>query len=534
MKNVLVIFVISLFGSMTILYLQGCSSSIPNVELSKSYNFSGKQTITTYVFPSGFPERDETYSRVLYLDLQARGYKIVDANRMLREHSENISGKSFRQIVDSLLTKNYLPQSDIYVVAQPSWDSAYVLSYYSESRDKYWIYYQFSGMYVPTLKSQVAFFDSKIKEPIKRYTASDTTYIFSEDENSQSLFPEYPWMTIAKQVSRELVDIPICSINNSPPADIKIPIELWVDESYRKVFPDSWKERLRLRMLYVNDIFRPQFNVEFVISNFVEWNSKFDRELDNTLEKLHSSVVSNSGVLEIGISLNQELKRNWKAKRELGFAYLLSNNAVITAQPSYPSIGQDWNSIEEALTLVHEIGHIFGAIHVSDKNSIMYPSAGYMTYEFDDVNKKIINATKANFMSKSVAERLVIYSDEMVELKNYPTVNSTPILNPIASVVIQINQRKEILNNDSEKRFTNLLKFFPDSATTIAVMGYLYFKKNNYADAIKSFADVLKVDPEYAEVQYYLGLSLKKEGKKEEAAVYEDLSKSYRKHWVLD
>ena len=521
-------------AAFSILNYSACSSSPSSTKLNKDYRFSDKQTITTYIVPTGNVERDETYSWVLHLDLQARGYIVYDSNQLLKEHSDKIKIQNHRQIADSLQSKKYLPSSDVYVVVSAVWDSAFVLTFYSEDRYVYWKEYQFSGMNVPTLTSRVTFFDKAIGGPVKTFRTSDTTYILSENNDSQWFYPEYPWMVIAKQLSRELDDIPICSIIDKTPARYQFNVTFWVDQSYREAFPKTWMDRLKLRTLYANDLLRSQLDIELAQLEFVEWNASFDRTLDNNLEKLYQTTRSNSGSLQIGITFNKDLKRNWTDRKELGVAYLLSDYAAITAQPSFPSVGQDWNSIEEAITLVHEIGHILGAIHVPNKNSIMYPSAGSLSYEFDEVNKKIIGATKSNFLNEGQKNRLVPYSTELFQLKDFPENNSNPILLPIYSVVTQINGRSKILSNDSVKTFSNLSTLLPNSEITLAVMGYIEYKKNNYEKAKIFFEQVLKINPDFAEVQYYLSVVLRKDGDNEQADMYKILAKPYSKFWIID
>lgn len=53
------------------------------------------------------------------------------------------------------------------------------------------------------------------------------------------------------------------------------------------------------------------------------------------------------------------------------------------------------HSIEETVqTCIHEFGHIFGAVHTKDVNSIMYAEIGRRTRQFDDINKVLISSHK--------------------------------------------------------------------------------------------------------------------------------------------
>lgn len=52
-------------------------------------------------------------------------------------------------------------------------------------------------------------------------------------------------------------------------------------------------------------------------------------------------------------------------------------------------------------TFIHELGHVFGAVHYFDESSIMYPKA-YKTLKFDKINKKLILKHKfRNFKEQS-------------------------------------------------------------------------------------------------------------------------------------
>ncbi|HVO91358.1 MAG TPA: M12 family metallo-peptidase [Terriglobales bacterium] len=53
----------------------------------------------------------------------------------------------------------------------------------------------------------------------------------------------------------------------------------------------------------------------------------------------------------------------------------------------------------EVMTLVHELGHIFGAEHVDDTRSIMHEDFGYRT-EFDTKNRAVIKKNRACAFAK--------------------------------------------------------------------------------------------------------------------------------------
>ncbi|MEJ2103989.1 MAG: M12 family metallo-peptidase [Ignavibacteriaceae bacterium] len=483
-----------------------CSSSIPNIELNKDYDFSNKKSITIYVIPSGNSELDVMFGRVCFLDLQARGYKVTNANQIMDAHSDLLLTTNHREVADSLLIRRYLPESDLVVVVSSKWDSALVVTLYSENKTVYGKYIRFEGRFAKRLSSQVAFYDKRLPEPILSFSAVDTAYLYSENGNKNFIYSEFPWMIAAKQLTKNFKDIPICNVNNPPPAENQFDISLWVDNTYREKFPKTWKDRLRLRFLYANDILRSQFDIELKIVEFKEWDSRFGSTLESTIRRLEESGISNPKLFRIGITLNGKLKSNWDSRLKLGLSQLLGTNAVITGQPSFPSIAQNWNSLEETITLVHEIGHLFGAIHVPDENSIMYPSSGFLSFEFDDLNKNIIESTKNHFFNVDEKSRAQNYFQELNKLRKSSEGKSLQILESAGSAFNNLFYKKSWLASNQEKLNSLITSISPDSVFAFAVEGYVEYKNKHFEAARKSFIRTLELEPEFEEVSKYLSL----------------------------
>ena len=506
MRSIKQIMIIPIFLIFSFLLILRCSSSIQNIELRKDYDFSSKKSITIYVIPSGNSNLDIMYGRVCFLDLQARGYKVTNANQLMEAHSDLLSTTNHRTVADSLLIRKYLPQSNVIVVGSSKWDSTLVVTYYSENETVYGKYIRFEGRFAKRLSSQVAFYDNRLREPILSFNAADTAYLYSENGNKNFIYYEFPWMIVAKQLTKNLMDIPICNVNNPPPAENRFDVSLWVDNTYREKFPKTWKDRLLLRFVYANDILRSQFNIGLKIVEFKQWNSEFSSTLESTLGRLEESGISNPKLFRIGITLNRKLKSNWDSRLKLGLSQLLGTNAVITAQPSFPSIAQYWNSLEEAITLAHEIGHLFGAIHVPDENSIMYPSSGFLSFEFDELNKNIIESTKNHFFNVDEKSRVQYYFQELNKIRKLPGGKSQQILEAAGSAFNNLLYRKSWLVSDQEKLDSLIISISPDSVFAFAVEGYVEYKNNRFQAARKSFIKTLELEPEFEEVSKYLSL----------------------------
>ena len=517
-----------LFASIILFSLafEGCLS-FTNTILKEGYNFPARNSITVYIDPSGSEELVATYSRVLRLELQARGYKVIDANKILQNHSDKIPRINHRKTADTLLNKIYLPQSDIIAVVKTKWENIpyaskledYPISGYSPN---------YRGYLIKRLSSEVAFYDRSITEPVVSFYATDTMHLISEKGAANLSYPESLWMVVARQLQNGLRGIDFCNSDNTSPARYKLNTVLWVDRSYREFFPDTWVERLSRRFTTANIILRNLFGIELDISETIAWDSQFQTSLQNTLEIFERKPDLRKDALNIAITLDKELKINWTDRNELGFAYPFKNIAIITSQPSFPGL-QFWNMMEESITIVHELGHLLGAIHVPDKQSIMYPYSGTFSYEFDSVNTRIVNRMKSILLNGDRGNLMKNYAGELVAIKNDAPRNTVPILDALSSAFLNLYPAQ-----NPEKYYRICSGIIQDSICSLAAAGSISYRLGHLIDAEKLFTGVIEADSDFAEAQWYLSTILKELGQDEEAEKHYKIAKPYFKYWVMN
>jgi len=525
---------VSLFAiTITAIFIAGCSS-FQNIELKEEYGFQNKNIITVYVVPSGKEELDDTYAKVMCLHLQASGYKVTNANKIFKGKSEKVPWVNHRQTADMLFKDSLLPVSDIVAVVKTKWDSIPFVTKYSEQNTVDGQLVSMSGINVSRLSSEVAFYDRFLTDPVMSFSAVDTAGVQEDKEGSERFYCEHSWMIVARELTKKLESLPLCNSDNVAPATNIYRISLWVDKSYRDAYPDSWDDLLKLRVVYTNDILCNQLGIQLIIGDIVKWDSYFNTSLNRTLEKLISGSNPNPYSIRIGITRNKKIKTNWTDKRELGLAYPFKPDAVISAQPFFWQGLGSWNSLEEAITLAHEIGHMFGAMHVTDKNSIMYPFAGSMDYEFDDINKKIIEKTKYVLLNRDNELKLMEYANSLIEIRNTYPKNTVAILGPISSVYMNLFADYSYKFDKPEKLTEFLSNIIPDSVYSFAIAGLVEYNLNDLNSARKLLTKVIESEPEFAEAHYYLSNILKRLGEDNEAEKHYQITKPYLKYWIID
>jgi len=369
------------------------------VGLVPSFHFASIRTIGIYIKKSDHPSDDRLFGNLLTYDLLSRGYEVSFLNNFLSDSvNRSWSGiATYNTLSDSLRAQRFSRSIDAFAIGESRIASSdFYLREIRSARGSLLI-----GQ-TPRVEASMAFLDAKTGELGFGGKFADTTKVLLADVAGFAI--EQARYMFERGLTHMLSNFPLCSSELPRKSSEQIPVVLKVDETYRSRFPADWKDRIIRRMLYVNDIYYRAFGVEFVIKDIIEEPSNFSRSLEFELRKLHEHSETGPWIT-VGVTLNPKLARNWFDRSIVGLGSYPTTSAVITAEPSFPDL-HEWNSLDEALTLAHELGHIFGMPHVYDVKSIMYPTSEHMSIEFDSLSSRIFKSNRHDFIRLSEAERV--------------------------------------------------------------------------------------------------------------------------------
>ncbi len=161
-----------------------------------------------------------------------------------------------------------------------------------------------------------------------------------------------------------------------------------------------WVEGVRGMVEAASDYFEQEFGIRLVILKIAPWpEGKGISSTALSLSRLKAQVPLKDpeGSYDLIITLTGEWVNVYRARARVdrigNCQEGLGNYIVSSVSDPLSYHGGDREPTYDVVALIHELGHIFGAEHVLDTDSIMHEDFDFRT-EFDQKNRQIILKNK--------------------------------------------------------------------------------------------------------------------------------------------
>lgn len=197
------------------------------------------------------------------------------------------------------------------------------------------------------------------------------------------------------------LSISACSVLGPDTAERVVRVKLLADVSFRARNP-NWADEARGLLEAASDYYEREFDIRLVSQSVSGWPEK--ERIPSTvtllakLEKEFPLPRKSTDYDVIVVFSAENVSRYVPAGRarvdRIGnCSQGLSSYVVVPIREVFKYRGQYAEPEFDVVGLIHELGHVFGAEHVSDTNSLMHEEFSYRT-EFDAKNRAVIKKNK--------------------------------------------------------------------------------------------------------------------------------------------
>jgi len=321
-------------------------------------------------------------------------------------------------------------------------------------------------------------------------------YECSFDNPSENYASSNCWKVIFALVVITLSILGIGSSQNQPLRTVNLKIA--VDEEFRS--KDIWRLEIKRLIMNSSQDFEMKFGIRFRIKSFVFWFSDDSRSsLLGLLNDLRRKVPPKESDVVLGFTAQPHLD------------YDLSGAAAYLN--GYIVIKELRTELAMKRILMHEFCHLFGAIDIREKGSVM--ESVNPGSEFDDFTRRIIFLNKfRNFnpclfpLPEDKWEEAISLYSQREKLKR------KEVENHILLALIHLERREyDVVIKECKQA----IEIEPDLPEVYNILGIAYRRKGQVDRAIKEYQKVLRFQPGLSEVHYNLGIAYTKKGKIDEA-----------------
>jgi len=294
------------------------------------------------------------------------------------------------------------------------------------------------------------------------------------------------------------------------PAVRAMPVTVAVDRSFLQE-PD-WQQQIGRRVTLASDQFEQQLGLQFVVVSVVPWqcDSRVDGHLA-ALKELQAEIPRGQSQLVIGFvretkpaSLDEFRSRFGPQTEELellGLAPNFSGYALIRDVVLTDDTGE--RRIMDAFlteTLIHELGHVFGAVHVKQRDSVMRQGLGEQaTFQFDPVNAAIVRAAKWMDFHRGLPS--LSHPELLQMIQGYETLLQGPVADGGADFYLGALAQFTKQDEKAIAAYTRALRWSPRDPYTHYNLGTLYERTGQWPYAIAEWEIVRRLQEPRALVE---------------------------------
>lgn len=355
-----------------------------------------------------------------------------------------------------------------------------------------------------TLKYSYGYFDGnfeiskegEIEEQAQtKWLYPDNDLDIQEQINRLSLKTEPHEFIILRSLSKALSFIPDKKLT-AVQSNKTIPVKLFIDSTFIIANNPNWQNKVNQTLFVSSLSFHRQFKTGLLLDSTINITSS---AILNEPERFYNLIKSKSknygdtllvALLKKNNRLDFFLDNNYE---KLGYSQLGQKLIVINDIPKPNQDFDFWKPKYNSLTLLHELGHSLGAVHVSDINSVMNPyQTILLTDNFDVFNKSIIS---------DALDSLIIFDSQLKYIR-YITgklLNSTYYLVDIPMLFYSFTSQTV-----NPRRVSRIKDAIGHEPYVWALDGYINLMTGNKKAAEGLFKKAIDAEPNQASFYYYL------------------------------
>lgn len=273
----------------------------------------------------------------------------------------------------------------------------------------------------------------------------------------------------------------------------------------------GWKEKFKQRLAYASKIFEREAKIKLEPALFWDWQVSEDLNTHELLSELQTNFPLHGADIVIGLTRLSDLPDLSKIGDldVLGRARPFSGYLLLR-YPNNPLF-----KVQEETVLVHELGHLFGAIHTEDPSSIMAPIVeNQIPTSFDNTNREIISLTKNMNFKRGVSELDPRVLQRLLGTYHSLMVYQQPVEFYYSLGIFYLQLGK---SEDAVKSWQKALAQDSENATLRKDVGILYYKLGKTKLAIRELSKAVSalnrpgLEKQRGEALKTLGLAYLKE-----------------------